>query len=116
MPNVKSRFLSEQYAKSDSGVKSSDGTNRWGPLLQRYGVYKTQSEARRKGYTPRRKQLKDGSMHIAPFQPPFRLPASIFPFYAKRTLLPITPLQLRSGIWVVVVSCRKELLRLRIVP
>jgi hypothetical protein len=33
-------------------------------LLQLYGVYKAQAEARRKGYTTRRQALKDGSIKL----------------------------------------------------
>ena len=36
----------------------------YGKLLQLYGVYKAQAEAKRKGYTTRRQSLKDGSMKI----------------------------------------------------
>ena len=36
----------------------------YGKLLQVYGVYKAQAEARRKGYTTRRRTLKDGSIKI----------------------------------------------------
>ena len=36
----------------------------FGKLLQLYGVYKAQTEARRKGFTTRRKTLKDGSIRI----------------------------------------------------
>jgi len=35
-----------------------------GRLLQLYGVYKAQAEARRKGYTTRRQTLKDGSIRL----------------------------------------------------
>ncbi|MBT3192511.1 MAG: DUF1257 domain-containing protein [Verrucomicrobia bacterium] len=36
----------------------------YGKLLQLYGVYKAQAEAKRKGYTTRRRSLKDGSIKI----------------------------------------------------
>jgi hypothetical protein len=36
----------------------------YGKLLQLYGVYKAQAEARRKGYTTRRQSLKDGSVKL----------------------------------------------------
>ena len=36
----------------------------YGKLLQLYGVYKAQAEARRKGYTTRRQGLKDGSIKL----------------------------------------------------
>ena len=36
----------------------------YGKLLQLYGVYKAQAEARRKGYTTRRQQLGDGSIKL----------------------------------------------------
>jgi hypothetical protein len=36
----------------------------YGKLLQLYGVYKAQAEARRKGFTTRRQSLKDGSIKI----------------------------------------------------
>ena len=36
----------------------------YGTLLQLYGVYKAQAEARRKGYTTRRKTLSDGSIKL----------------------------------------------------
>ena len=36
----------------------------YGKLLQLYGLYKAQAEARRKGYTTRRQQLGDGSIKL----------------------------------------------------
>ena len=36
----------------------------FGRLLQLYGVYKAQAEARRKGYTTRRQTLKDGAIKL----------------------------------------------------
>ena len=36
----------------------------YGRLLQLYGVYKAQAEARRKGYTTRRQALKDGAIKL----------------------------------------------------
>ena len=36
----------------------------YGKLLQLYGVYKAQAEARRKGLTTRRQQLGDGSIKL----------------------------------------------------
>jgi len=36
----------------------------FGKLLQLYGVYRAQQEARRKGYTTRRQQLGDGSIKL----------------------------------------------------
>jgi hypothetical protein len=36
----------------------------YGKLLQLYGVYKAQAEAKRKGFTTRRQSLKDGSIKI----------------------------------------------------
>jgi hypothetical protein len=36
----------------------------YGRLLQLYGVYKAQAEARRKGYTTRRQTLGDGSIKL----------------------------------------------------
>ena len=44
-------------------VEKEVGTN-YGKLLQLYGVYKAQAEARRKGYTTRRQTLKDGSIKL----------------------------------------------------
>ena len=37
---------------------------KYGTLLQLYGVYKAQAEAKRKGYTTRRQALKDGSIKL----------------------------------------------------
>ena len=36
----------------------------YGKLLQLYGVYRAQAEARRKGYTTRRQSLSDGSIKL----------------------------------------------------
>jgi len=36
----------------------------YGKLLQLYGVYRAQAEARRKGYTTKRQQLGDGSIKL----------------------------------------------------
>lgn len=44
-------------------VEKEVGTN-YGKLLQFYGVYKAQAEARRKGFTTRRQTLNDGSIKI----------------------------------------------------
>ena len=44
-------------------VEKEVGTG-YGKLLQLYGVYKAQAEARRKGYTTRRQALKDGSIKL----------------------------------------------------
>jgi hypothetical protein len=44
-------------------VEKEVGKN-YGKLLQLYGVYKAQAEAKRKGYTTRRRSLKDGSIKI----------------------------------------------------
>jgi len=44
-------------------VEKELGTG-YGKLLQLYGVYKAQAEARRKGYTTRRQQLGDGSIKL----------------------------------------------------
>lgn len=44
-------------------VEKEVGKN-YGRLLQLYGVYKAQAEARRKGYTTRRQALKDGSIKL----------------------------------------------------
>ena len=44
-------------------VEKEVGTG-YGKLLQLYGVYKAQAEARRKGYTTRRQGLKDGSVKL----------------------------------------------------
>ena len=44
-------------------VEREVGKN-YGRLLQLYGVYKAQTEARRKGYTTRRQSLKDGSIKL----------------------------------------------------
>ncbi|MDP6526962.1 MAG: DUF1257 domain-containing protein [Kiritimatiellia bacterium] len=37
---------------------------KYGTLLQLYGVYKAQAEAKRKGYTTRRQNLKDGAIKL----------------------------------------------------
>jgi hypothetical protein len=44
-------------------VEKEVGAN-YGRLLQLYGVYKAQAEARRKGYTTRRQTLGDGSIKL----------------------------------------------------
>ena len=44
-------------------VEKEVGAN-YGKLMQLYGVYKAQAEARRKGYTTRRQGLKDGSIKL----------------------------------------------------
>ena len=44
-------------------VEKEVGKN-YGRLLQLYGVYKAQAEARRKGYTVRRQSLRDGSIKL----------------------------------------------------
>jgi hypothetical protein len=44
-------------------VEKEVGAN-FGRLLQLYGVYKAQAEARRKGYTARRQTLHDGSIKL----------------------------------------------------
>ena len=44
-------------------VEKEVGVN-YGKLLQLYGVYKAQAEARRKGYTTRRQTLKDGAIRL----------------------------------------------------
>jgi len=47
----------------DGHVEKELGTG-YGKLLQLYGVYKAQAEARRKGYTTRRQMLGDGSIKL----------------------------------------------------
>ena len=47
----------------DGHVERELGTG-YGKLLQLYGLYKAQAEARRKGYTTRRQQLGDGSIKL----------------------------------------------------
>ena len=47
----------------DGHVEKEVGAN-FGKLLQFYGVYKAQAEARRKGYTTRRQTLGDGSIKL----------------------------------------------------
>lgn len=44
-------------------VEKEVGKN-YGKLLQLYGVYKAQAEAKRKGYTTRRQTLKDGAIKL----------------------------------------------------
>ena len=44
-------------------VEKEVGQN-YGKLLQLYGVYKAQAEARRKGYTTRRQTLNDGAIKL----------------------------------------------------
>ena len=44
-------------------VEKEVGAN-YGRLLQLYGVYKAQAEARRKGFTTRRQSLRDGSIKL----------------------------------------------------
>jgi len=47
-----------------SGHVAKEVGDSYGRLLQLYGVYKAQTEARRKGYTVRRQGLKDGSIKL----------------------------------------------------
>ena len=53
----------DRTEKEARGLEKAVGKG-YGKLLQLYGVYKAQAEARRKGYTTRRQSLKDGSIKL----------------------------------------------------